>query len=238
MAKNRPLWALTLLFLFFGLCGAEFCGKAAKEQIDSARSAIEDARRAKAEEYAPTELRSAEDTLDDAIQLYDQWNFPKSEETAKRSEEWALAAKHKADQAYKEWLAELERRQRETDWEPQKPTPEELARMQLKMVHFEFDSSELTYSAREVLNNNAQFLVQNPSVRVKIEGHCDERGTDEYNLALGARRAKAVFEYMVKKGVSSSRMETISYGESLPLDTSGTERAWAMNRRANFAVIP
>lgn len=106
----------------------------------------------------------------------------------------------------------------------------------LKDITFEYDSASISADARETLSANADWLKDNKSATVSIEGHCDERGTAEYNLALGERRARSVFDYLRSSGVEASRMRTISYGEELPLDASGTESAWAKNRRVHFAV--
>lgn len=104
----------------------------------------------------------------------------------------------------------------------------------LQRIHFAFDQYVLTDAAREVLAGNAAYLKANGSVQVKIEGHCDERGSDEYNLALGERRALAAKNYLVSLGVASSRLDIISYGEEVPLDPRGTEEAFSKNRRAEF----
>ena len=106
----------------------------------------------------------------------------------------------------------------------------------LKTVYFAFNSSTLSYDTREALNNNAEFLKANSSVKVEIEGHCDERGSVQYNLALGERRAKAVRDYMIAMGVEGSRMTTISFGKERPIAFGHDESAWNQNRRANFVV--
>jgi len=104
----------------------------------------------------------------------------------------------------------------------------------LKDVHFAFDSYELDRTARDVLAANAEWLKDNPRARTEIEGHCDARGTVEYNLALGARRAKAVKDYLVTLGISAGRLSTISYGEELPLCREQSEECYARNRRVHF----
>jgi peptidoglycan-associated lipoprotein len=104
----------------------------------------------------------------------------------------------------------------------------------LKDVHFAYDSYELDGSARDVLAANAEWLKENTRARTEIEGHCDERGTVEYNLALGAKRAKSVKDYLVSLGVASERLSTISYGEELPLCREGSEQCYARNRRVHF----
>jgi peptidoglycan-associated lipoprotein len=98
-------------------------------------------------------------------------------------------------------------------------------------VHFDYDRYDIMDSDRAVLQRQAAWLGKYPSVRVTVEGHCDERGTREYNLALGARRANAVKEYLVSLGVSAGRLETISYGKERPMCTESSESCWAQNRR-------
>lgn len=100
------------------------------------------------------------------------------------------------------------------------------------IIYFDFDTSEVRGEFAELLAAHADYLVRNPSVRVVIEGHTDERGTPEYNIALGERRAQATADYMRNLGVSASQMTTVSYGEEKPLARGSNERAWAQNRRA------
>ena len=107
----------------------------------------------------------------------------------------------------------------------------------LKTVHFDFDKSNLTLEARKILKANAEWLKKNPSVSVQIEGHCDSRGTIEYNLALGEKRALDVKTYLSNLGIKKKRLSTISYGKERPLITGENEAAWAQNRRANFVII-
>ena len=98
-------------------------------------------------------------------------------------------------------------------------------------VHFDYDQYALTDEDKGTLQRQATWLQKYPAVRLTIEGHCDERGTREYNLALGARRANAVKEYLASLGVSSSRLETVSYGKERPVCTASDESCWAQNRR-------
>jgi len=98
-------------------------------------------------------------------------------------------------------------------------------------VHFDYDRYAITSEGRDLLQRQAAWLQKYQQVRVTIEGHCDERGTREYNLALGARRANAVREYLVSLGVSSRRMDTISYGKERPICTESSESCWSQNRR-------
>jgi len=104
----------------------------------------------------------------------------------------------------------------------------------LMRIHFDFDQYVLTDGAKATLARNADLLKSAPSVKVQIEGHCDERGSDEYNLALGEKRALATKNYLASMGVAADRMNIISYGEEIPLDPAHTDAAWAKNRRADF----
>ena len=106
----------------------------------------------------------------------------------------------------------------------------------LRDVNFDFDRYDLSAEARDILKGHATWLKTNPQVRVEIEGHCDERGTNEYNLALGAKRADSVKRYLIDLGISTNTLSTISYGEELPLCKEQNEGCWAKNRRAHFVV--
>ena len=99
-------------------------------------------------------------------------------------------------------------------------------------VLFGYDSSELDDDDRSVLDNQAKFLNQNPSLKVTIEGHCDERGTREYNLALGEKRASAVKDYLISVGINSERISVVSYGKERPQVLGSNKAAWSMNRRS------
>ena len=103
-------------------------------------------------------------------------------------------------------------------------------------VHFGYNEYNIEDSDKAVLGRQAAWLAKYPSVRLSVEGHCDERGTREYNLALGARRANAVKEYLVSQGVSTARVETISYGKERPICTESNEACWAQNRRGVSVV--
>jgi peptidoglycan-associated lipoprotein len=103
-------------------------------------------------------------------------------------------------------------------------------------VFFEFNKSQLTDEAKQTLADNARQLKEGGSMAVTIEGHCDERGTNAYNLALGERRANTAKDYLVSLGVDAGRVTTITYGEERPFDQGHNEAAWAKNRRAHFAV--
>ncbi|PLX84041.1 MAG: peptidoglycan-associated lipoprotein [Desulfuromonas sp.] len=107
----------------------------------------------------------------------------------------------------------------------------------LERIYFDFDQYTLSAEARATLAANADYLKANPGSKVRIEGHCDERGSDEYNLALGERRALAAKNYLNSLGVAASRLSFISFGEEVPLDPRRSSEAWAANRRAEFKEI-
>ena len=103
-------------------------------------------------------------------------------------------------------------------------------------IHFEFDKSTLTPAAQDNLMKKAEWMKENPDATVTIEGHADDRGTNEYNLALGERRAESAKNFLVDLGIAPSRMTTISYGEERPLCPQQTEECWAKNRRGHFVI--
>ncbi len=107
----------------------------------------------------------------------------------------------------------------------------------LKAIFFDFDSFEIREDMKERLLENARYLLEHPELKVELQGNCDERGSSEYNLALGERRALAVKRYLVNLGVAPERLTTVSFGEERPLDPGHNERAWALNRRVDLVVI-
>jgi peptidoglycan-associated lipoprotein len=120
----------------------------------------------------------------------------------------------------------------------EQPEPVESARAEkaLRDVHYDYDSFVIRPEDAAILQGNADWMKANPQASVIIEGHCDDRGTVEYNLALGERRAEASKNYMVSLGITPDKIKTISYGKSKPLDPAENEEAWAKNRRAHFVV--
>jgi peptidoglycan-associated lipoprotein len=107
----------------------------------------------------------------------------------------------------------------------------------LERIYFDFDSSTLSQAARDTLYANAEYLLKKYKGPVKLEGHCDERGSDEYNLALGEKRAKSAFNYLMTLGVPTERLSVISYGKEKPADPGHDEAAWAKNRRVEFVIV-
>ena len=107
----------------------------------------------------------------------------------------------------------------------------------LEMVYFAYDKSIITTAFGEALQRNYEWIAENPDVQIQLEGHCDERGTNEYNLALGERRAKAVFDYLISLGASPSQFSLVSFGEERPADQGSNEVAWRKNRRVEFTRL-
>lgn len=107
----------------------------------------------------------------------------------------------------------------------------------LKNIYFQFDRYDLSEETRRILTENAKILLAHPDLIIQIEGHCDERGSHEYNLALGEQRSVSAKLYLIKLGVKGSRLSTISYGEEMPVDTGHDEEAWAKNRRCHLVIL-
>jgi peptidoglycan-associated lipoprotein len=119
---------------------------------------------------------------------------------------------------------------------PPPPTPPALSTSDFEPAFFDLDSYSLRDDARGALDRAARLLRDNPTVKITVEGHCDERGTVEYNQALGERRGQAARDYLVAAGIDAARLQVISYGKERPFDLGHDESAWAKNRRAHFVM--
>lgn len=177
---------------------------------------------------------------------------PAATEAAAAAEEPAgpsdadLAAQEKMaqEEAARQWEMQAEEDLRQTQMAEQAAKDEEMERAQMAAmqmfmsedVYFDFDSSALTNMARNVLSRKAEYLRINADASVIIEGHCDERGTSAYNIALGDRRAESAKAYLIDLGIDATQLSTISYGEERPVDMGQNEEAWAKNRRAHFVI--
>lgn len=138
-------------------------------------------------------------------------------------------------EAYKK--AEAERQAKLRALEREAALRNEMEAFMSENIYFDFDKSDLKPEAQAILKKKAAWLKANPKFFVRIEGHCDERGTNEYNLALGERRAYAAKKFLIDLGVSENRIRTISYGEERPADPGHNEEAWAKNRRDEFKLL-
>lgn len=133
-----------------------------------------------------------------------------------------------------------EKPKEEVKIQTQAPMPsldDEIKALQEKNIYFDFDKFDLKQESQDILNQDATFLKAHANVTIQVAGNCDERGTVEYNLALGERRAKAAMDFLVTLGVEKERISTISYGKEKPLDPGQTEEAWAKNRNDQFVII-
>lgn len=158
------------------------------------------------------------------------------DEAARLAAQKAEEARRQAEQAAR---LEEERLQDEEMDARRRVEQERLAakrRFEFQDIYFSFDRSDLSAAAQAVLREKSVWLWENPSASVVIEGHCDERGTTEYNLALGERRAESAKRFLTDLGINPSRLTTVSYGEEKPLDPRHAKDAWAKNRRAHFVL--
>ncbi len=161
-------------------------------------------------------------------------------------DEAALAAQEQAaqEEAARQWEMQAEEELRQAQLAEQAAKEAELERAQMAAmqmfmnedVYFDFDSSALGDMAKEVLSRKAEWLRMVTDASVIIEGHCDERGTSAYNIALGDRRAESAKAFLLDLGINANQLSTISYGEERPVDTGKNEESWAKNRRAHFVV--
>jgi len=177
----------------------------------------------------------------------------KEEPSVKKAEEPAVAEREKAAKAEAERAARERELARIREEEAKRTKEKELEKSMvakkepgiagevfesnmLKNIHFDFDKYDIRVGDAEILKGNAALLLKNPKVKIQIEGHCDERGTNEYNLALGERRANSAKKYLTSFGVTSDRISAISYGEEKPADQGHNEQAWEKNRRDHFII--
>ena len=209
MVKNNVKYLLAIMFIVFSV--SIFINSCAPKKPKVDQAAIMKEQQRAAEEKRLTAEEEERRKFDEAM---------KAEQKRKAEEEAKLKAEE--EEEIKPQIA----REAETKVVPQ-----------LDDIHFDFDKSDIRTDAREILQKNADWLQNNPDIKIQIEGHCDEKGTAEYNLALGERRAMSTKKYLISLGISADRIYTISYGEELPIDPNHSEDSWAKNRRAHFLVI-
>jgi len=168
-------------------------------------------------EAAPTPMPA---TVDTAAERAAADSIAAEEERRRREEAERIQRQREADS-----LAALSR------------SGEEVRAMLATMIHYDYDKADIRPDDGAGLDAKVSILQANPNLRIRIHGHCDERGSDEYNLALGNRRATAAKQYLVNRGIDASRIETQSWGEERPIAQGMTEDAWAQNRRAEFEIV-
>lgn len=203
-------------------------------ELDAAESALADIDALR--DCAPETALAAKTTMERAQALLKEERFEEAKTALIAAQKLAEKARRECD----------EKKKAQAEKPVAEPPPTEASRpveaapkapLDLVTIFFGFNTSDLTDETRTALEQDAEYLRANAKLRVQIEGHCDERGSTEYNLALGERRALTVKQYLVKLGVEPNRMEIISYGEERPLDTATTEEAFSHNRRAEFRKL-
>lgn len=242
-----------ILYLVLVLAVTSCRAQPPTQEIAAAEAALEAASEAEAPRYAPDEYNSAEELLAQAYAEVEEKRHTEAKASAISARQLAEIAR---DSALKNKpVAKREGDLPEREWRTPKLgesgfTEEVLAGAtgkgalgegvtisQLPTIYFDFDEYSLIEEARGILNENAKWMREYPGGKIKIEGHCDERGTVEYNLALGQKRAEATKEYLVILGIDPAQLSTVSYGEEVPVDPGHDGQAWAKNRRAEFVIL-
>ena len=229
MVKNNVKYLLAIMFIVFSV--SVFINSCAPKKPKVDQTAIMREQERAAEEAKLKAEEEERRKFDEAM---------KAEQERRATEETRLKAEEEARlKAEEEKRVEEERlKEEEGEITPQVAREAETKAVpQLGDIHFDFDKSDIRADSREILQKNADWLQNNPDIKIQIEGHCDERGTTEFNLALGDRRAMSTKKYLISLGMSADRIYTISYGEELPIDPNRSEDAWAKNRRAHIFII-
>ncbi len=223
---TATLMALVCLMTLVG------CAKPPEKALADAEKALREA--VVVSECAEEEFKEAEEMLAEAKRLVEKGEYDKAEAKAK-------AAKSLADRARKTG----EDRWKDCQDAKNKPvvvekTPDDIDSLlkngRLAAVYFDYNESVLTEPTQKVLQKNAEWMRRNPGAQITIEGHCDERGTTEFNISLGERRAQTVRKYLVQLGIDGSRLKTVSYGSEMPAVVGNSDTSHDKNRRAEFAV--
>jgi peptidoglycan-associated lipoprotein len=212
------------------------CGTRPVQALTAAEKAI--AAASLAEKCAPDEYAAAQRLFEKAQMLADKGEFAKAEATANAAKQLALKAAAKAEERKEECLKPKEDKtlKPEDFIDASGPGLDAVDGDSggMKSIYFPFNAPTLTDVAQNTLNGNVRWLQRNAAVQIMVEGHCDERGSTEYNLALGEKRAQMTRKYLVGKGVDRNRIGLVSYGEERPTDFGQNEQAYQRNRRAEF----
>jgi peptidoglycan-associated lipoprotein len=214
------------------------CPKAPQQALDDAAQALLDAR--DRSDCAEEKFRAAEALLQEAHELVEQKQYDAAERKARAAERLAREAREYADanwedcQRRKELARQAGMRTEITEETVRPGQNGQIEELRLMTVYFPYDSAEISDQSHQALEDNIRWLRQNPGVTLLLEGHTDERGTPEYNLALGERRAHFVRRYLVQRGVDDKRLIILSYGEEKPVAFGQSEADFARNRRVEF----
>lgn len=230
LKRIPPLCSVLVLAVLVAGCPKQI----PQPEIDAAEQAMADIEDTK--DCAPETYQAAKTMMERAQALLKEERYEEAKTALIAAKRLAEKARRECDEKKKAELAA----QKEPEPEPVAKEVEiekDTGPDRMVTVFFGFNEATLTDEARTALNNNAEYLRNHEGQRIQIEGHCDSRGSTEYNLALGERRAMAVRKYLVKLGVNPTRLEIISYGEERPVDPAQNEDAWSQNRRAEFMEL-
>ena len=219
------------LISFVLLLFVSACSGPPEKAIADAEKAVREA--AAVSDCAEKEFAEAEQMLADAKRLVEEGRYEEAEVKAKGAKMLADKARQTGETTWEDCQEEKRRLAEEAN-RPKVEEPEAIEVLTLQTIFFNYNESILTESSQEVLRSNAKWLRSNPTARLVIQGHCDERGSTEYNIALGERRAAAVRTYLVQLGIEAGRLTILSFGEELPAVGGDNESSHSKNRRAEF----
>ena len=219
------------LALAAAACGK---GKNADLELSAAENALEDARNNRAKDCAGETYQAAEAVLAEARELASQGEVEEARAKAAEAERLATQARAASPEG-----CDQPEEEEETDPNKDASASDQAGRgMQLgeleQTIYFDYNEASIREDSKQILTQIAGLMAKDPGIKIEIEGHCDERGSTEYNLHLGERRARAVEKYLVTQGVKAAQIATISYGEERPIDIGTTDAAFARNRRAEI----
>lgn len=226
-----PGWLSWLLVLMLMLAAG--CGQPPEKALDDAEKALREA--VVVSECAEVEFQEAEAALAEARRLVEEGDYDAAEVMAKK----ARALAERAQQVGQErWEDCQKAKNPPAATASNEPDPIDLLLKDGKLatVYFDFNESTLSAQAQDTLQKNAEWMRRNPTAKVTVAGHCDERGTTEFNIALGERRSQTVRKYMIQLGIDDSRLGSVSYGAEVPAVAGNAEESHSRNRRAEFIV--
>jgi len=235
---KKKLWiSLALLLVIPGLLFTVSCAKKAVK-VEPSAAATEPSEKSAEEKVAEEEAQEvARKVAEEEAQEVAKKAAVEEEKKKKElieEEKVKAAEEEKAKVAEEEKVKAAEKAVKEEEAKLEKIATQN--QFMYEDIYFEFDKATLLPMALDILKKKAEHLYNNPGITIVIEGHCDERGTNEYNLALGDRRAESAKSFLVDLGILPSRLTTVSYGEERPVDPNHNREAWAKNRRAHFVV--
>lgn len=230
---RRFKWT-TWMALLTGVLMLTGCPKPPKKALADAQQALLDARGVK--DCASDKFRAAQSLLDEAEELSKQEKYEEAERKATAARKLAREAKLEGEANWEDCQKKKQIADKAENPEPVEEEDDEVdEQLALETVYFGYDNSDLSDEARAVLDENVRWMKKHTGKRIVLKGHTDERGTPEYNLALGESRARRVKQYVVQMGVDESRLSILSYGEEMPAAYGATAADYAKNRRVEFA---